>query len=172
MSAIPNMRVYLPSDRHQTRELAKALLWDEKPAYIRVGRNPVEDIYTEDSVPFVMDQATVLQEGAEVLLVACGEMVRSAKSAGEQLAQIGHPTTVLDMYCVKPLDKASIVRYAQGAKLVVTVEEHTSLRWFGLHGSAGGWRGVPKARDQSGVAGYACHHRYLTGCVRLLWSEH
>ena len=131
MSAIPNMRVYLPSDRHQTRELAKALLWDEKPAYIRVGRNPVEDIYTEDSVPFVMDQATVLQEGAEVLLVACGEMVRSAKSAGEQLAQIGHPTTVLDMYCVKPLDKASIVRYAQGAKLVVTVEEHSLFGGLG-----------------------------------------
>ena len=131
MSAIPNMRVYLPSDRHQTRELAKALLWDEKPAYIRVGRNPVEDIYTEDSVPFVMDQATVLQEGAEVLLVACGEMVRSAKSAGEQLAQIGHPTTVLDMYCVKPLDKATIVRYAQGAKLVVTVEEHSLFGGLG-----------------------------------------
>ncbi len=131
MSAIPNMRVYLPSDRHQTRELVKALLQDEKPAYIRVGRNPVEDIYSEDSVPFVMDQATVLQEGSEVLLVACGEMVRPAKAAGEKLAQLGHPTTVLDMYCVKPLDKASIVKYAQGAKLVVTIEEHSPFGGLG-----------------------------------------
>lgn len=131
MSAIPNMRVYLPSDRHQTRELVKALLRDEKPAYIRVGRNPVEDIYSEEKVPFAMDQATVLQEGVEVLLVACGEMVRSAKAAGEQLARLGHPTTVLDMYCVKPLDKASIVKYAQGAKLVVTVEEHSPFGGLG-----------------------------------------
>lgn len=131
MSAIPNMRVYLPSDRHQTRELVKALLQDEKPAYIRVGRNPVEDIYSEDSVHFAMDQATVLQEGAEVLLVACGEMVRPAKAAGEKLAQLGHTTTVLDMYCVKPLDKASIVKYAQGAKLVVTVEEHSPFGGLG-----------------------------------------
>ena len=44
MSAIPNMRVYLPSDRFQTTKLIEALLKDEKPAYIRVGRNPVEDI--------------------------------------------------------------------------------------------------------------------------------
>ena len=131
MSAIPNMRVYLPSDRHQTRELVKALLRDEKPAYIRVGRNPVEDIYSEEKVPFAMDQATVLQEGVEVLLMACGEMVRSAKAAGEQLARLGHPTTVLDMYCVKPLDKASIVKYAQGAKLVVTVEEHSPFGGLG-----------------------------------------
>lgn len=41
MSAIPNMRVYLPSDRHQTRKLVESLLQDQKPAYIRVGRNPV-----------------------------------------------------------------------------------------------------------------------------------
>ena len=131
MSAIPNMRVYLPSDRHQTRMLIKALLKDEKPAYIRVGRNPVEDIYSEEDVPFIMDQATILQEGIEVLLVACGEMVRPAKIAGEKLAQAGHPTTVLDMYCVKPLDKSTIVKYAQFAKLVVTVEEHSPFGGLG-----------------------------------------
>ena len=62
MSAIPNMRVYLPSDRHQTKHLIEALLKDEKPSYIRVGRNPVEDIYTEDNCPFEMDKATVLKE--------------------------------------------------------------------------------------------------------------
>lgn len=51
MSAIPNMRVYLPSDRHQTKKLVEALLKDEQGAYIRVGRNPVEDIYTEENCP-------------------------------------------------------------------------------------------------------------------------
>ena len=55
MSAIPNMRVYLPSDRFQTAKLVEALLEDEKPAYIRVGRNPVEDIYSEESCPFELD---------------------------------------------------------------------------------------------------------------------
>ena len=35
MSAIPNMRVYLPSDRFQTEKLTEALLKDEKP-FMRV----------------------------------------------------------------------------------------------------------------------------------------
>ena len=48
MAAIPNMRVYLPSDRFQTAKLVEALLTDEKPAYIRVGRNAVADIYSEE----------------------------------------------------------------------------------------------------------------------------
>ena len=131
MSAIPNMRVYLPSDRHQTRCLVEALLRDTEPAYIRVGRNPVEDIYSENNTPFEMDRATVLQEGAEVLIVACGEMVRPAKAAGEQLAARGISATVLDMYCVKPLDRAAVLQYAAGAKLVVTVEEHSPYGGLG-----------------------------------------
>ena len=57
MSAIPNMRVYLPSDRFQTKKLFEALLKDDKPAYIRVGRNPVEDIYEESECPFELDRS-------------------------------------------------------------------------------------------------------------------
>ena len=48
MTAIPNMRVYIPSDRFQTKHLIEALLKDEKPSYVRVGRNAVEDVYTEE----------------------------------------------------------------------------------------------------------------------------
>ena len=131
MSAIPNMRVYLPSDRHQTRRLVEALLQDSKPAYIRVGRNPVEDIYQEDNVPFVMDRATVLREGSDVAIIACGEMVRPAMLAGNLLAEQGVSATVLDMYCVKPLDREAVIRAARGAKLVVTVEEHAPFGGLG-----------------------------------------
>ena len=37
MAAIPNMRVYIPSDHLQTRELVKALLKDEKPGLCACG---------------------------------------------------------------------------------------------------------------------------------------
>ena len=131
MSAIPNMRVYLPSDRHQTKHLIEALLKDEKPSYIRVGRNPVEDIYTEDNCPFEMDKATVLAEGADAAIIACGEMVRPALEAAKLLEKDGIHATVLDMYCVKPLDKEAIVKAASNAKVVVTAEEHAPFGGLG-----------------------------------------
>ncbi len=124
MSAIPNMRVYLPSDRHQTKKLVEALLQDEQGAYIRVGRNPVEDIYTGEDCPFEMNKATVLADGTDVLLVACGEMVRPAKEAAELLQKDGISAAVLDMYCVKPLDTGTLLRYTEKVKAVVAVEEH------------------------------------------------
>lgn len=131
MCSIPNMRVYIPSDRLQTEHLFKALLKDEKPAYIRVGRNPVEDVYEEGNVPFEMDQATVLTEGSDIAIIACGEMVKPAADAAKLLEEKGIHAAVVDMYCIKPLDKAAIVKAASGAKAVITVEEHAPFGGLG-----------------------------------------
>ncbi len=131
MSAIPNMRVYLPSDRHQTRRLIGALLADEKPAYLRTGRNPVEDIYTEEDCPFVMDRATVVHEGRDAAIIACGEMVRPAKEAALLLEKEGISAQVLDMYCVKPIDRQAVVQAARETGGIVTVEEHAPFGGLG-----------------------------------------
>lgn len=131
MSAIPNMRVYLPSDRFQTAKLTKALLQDQKPAYVRVGRNPVEDIYSEANCPFEMDKATVICEGTDVAIIACGEMVRPSMEAAELLKKQGISAAVIDMYCVKPLDKEAVIKAAEGTRLVVTVEEHAPFGGLG-----------------------------------------
>ena len=131
MAAIPNMRVYLPSDRHQTKKLIESLLLDEKPAYIRVGRNPVEDIYTQENCPFEMDKATVLQEGSDVAIIACGEMVRPSLDAAAFLKEQGILASVIDMYCVKPLDETAVRNVAERAKVVITVEEHSPFGGLG-----------------------------------------
>ena len=131
MCAIPNMRVYLPSDRHQTKHLMEALLKDNKCAYIRTGRNAVEDIYTEECCPFEMDRATFLCEGRDAAIIACGEMVRPSLDAALLLGAEGISVTVVDMYCVKPLDKAAIIKAAGNVKAVVTVEEHSPFGGVG-----------------------------------------
>lgn len=131
MCAIPNMRVYISSDRLQTECLIKALLSDEKVAYIRVGRNAVEDVYEEGNVPFEMDRATVIREGTDVAIIACGEMVKPAVEAAQLLEIKGIHASVVDMYCVKPLDKGAIVKAAGNARAVITAEEHSPFGGLG-----------------------------------------
>lgn len=134
MSAIPNMRVYLPSDRFQTHKLIENLLKDNKPAYVRVGRNPVEDIYSEENCPFEMDKATVmgnLEEENDVTIIACGEMVKPAAEAAELLKAEGIKATVVDMYCVKPLDVETVKKAAKNSKLIITMEEHAPFGGLG-----------------------------------------
>ena len=133
LSAIPNMRVYLPSDRHQTKKLIEALLQDQKCAYVRVGRNPVEDIYGADDCPFEMNKATVLcdTEKIDAAIIACGEMVRPAIEAAQALKADGIFAAVVDMYCVKPLDTEAILALAPQVKGFVTVEEHAPFGGLG-----------------------------------------
>ena len=131
MSAIPGMRVYLPSDRFQTEKLFEALLEDDKTAYIRLGRNPVEDIYEEGKVPFEMNKATWLRKGADVAIIACGEMVRPALDAAEKLTTQGIECTVIDMYCIKPLDTEAVIKAANSTGLTITVEEHSKFGGLG-----------------------------------------
>ena len=131
IGSIPNMRVYIPSDRHQTKLLMEALLEDSRPAYVRVGRNPVEDIYDERNTPFQLDKATKLCSGEDITIIACGELVRPAYLAAEELEKSGIHATVLDMYCIKPLDKEAILEAAKCTKALITVEEHSYLGGLG-----------------------------------------
>ncbi|MCI8286216.1 MAG: transketolase family protein [Lachnospiraceae bacterium] len=129
-AALPDMRVYLPSDRFQTEKLMQALLQDELPAYVRVSRSATEDVYDE-KMEFTLNKANVLMEGEDILLVACGEMVPNAYEAGKLLREKGYSVGMLDMYCVKPIDEETLLAAAEKAKLVVTVEEHSPFGGLG-----------------------------------------
>lgn len=132
LGSIPNMRIFLPSDRHQTKKLIESLLEDKEPAYVRVGRNPVEDIYEEENVPFEMGKAALLREGRDMTIIACGEMVKGALEGAALLEKEGISVRVLDMYSIKPMDEEAVIKAAVETKGIVTIEEHT---WFGGMGA-------------------------------------
>lgn len=128
--ALPNMRVYLPSDRFQTVRLIQELLKDSKPAYVRVSRSATEEIYNEN-MQFELDKANVVKEGSDVCLIACGEMVPYAVKAAEFLEEEGITVGVLDMYCLKPFDTDTIIAAAKQYKCLVTIEEHSEFGGLG-----------------------------------------
>ncbi len=113
--ALPDMRVYLPSDRFQTAGLIEALLTDDTPAYVRVSRTASKDIYGEH-MDFTLNQAKLLCQGKDILLVACGEMVAESLEAASLLREKGIRAGVLDMYCVKPLDEKTLLQAAEQVK--------------------------------------------------------
>ena len=130
IASIPGMRVYIPSDRFQTEVLTRELMKDQDPVYVRVGRSAVKDVYEEDNVPFVMNRATLLREGSDLAIIACGEMVFPAEQAAKLLEKQGIEATVYDMYCVKPIDKEAVLCAAKTGR-VLTVEEHVAIGGMG-----------------------------------------
>ena len=129
MAALPEMRVYLPSDRFQTKAIVEELLKDKKPAYIRVSRSASEDIYEENT--HFAGGAKVLKTGKDVLFVACGELVAPCLHAAERLEREGISAGVVDAYRVKPLNEELILKAASGVKVVITAEEHSPYGGLG-----------------------------------------
>lgn len=122
--ALPDMRVYLPSDRFQTVKLIESLLQDKKPAYVRVSRSATEDVY-QPEIDFELNKCCKVAEGKDVTLIACGEMVPYAVHAAEILREAGISAGIIDMYCLKPIDETGILEAAKKTKLLVTIEEHS-----------------------------------------------
>lgn len=124
MRSLPNIHVYAPSDGVQTAWLIQQMTEWDGPAYIRMGRGDVEEVYPEGTV-FAPDKAKTVRDGSDVTIVACGEMVYYAVEAAKLLEEKGISARVIDMFCLKPLDAEVIIKAAKETKAIVTVEEHS-----------------------------------------------
>lgn len=123
MRAVPGLQVLIPADANQAAAMTRALAVSTEPAYVRMGRGAVEDIYPE-TPPFEIGKANILREGGDAAVIACGEMVHTALKAVELLAEKGVNVRVIDMHTIKPLDEAAILHAAETGA-IVTVEEHS-----------------------------------------------
>jgi transketolase len=125
MRAIPDIAVLLPADRIETKKMIESLHKYNKPAYIRIGRNPVEDVYENDNFEFEIGKANLLNEGKDITIIATGETVKAALDASKELSEKGIGCRVLNMHTIKPLDTDAIIKAAKETKGIITIEEHS-----------------------------------------------
>ena len=125
MRAIPNMDIFLQADRFETEKLVRELVKYDKPAYIRIGRNPVGDVYESTDFEFEIGKANVMREGKDITIIATGETVKPAIEASDELKELGIKCRVLNMHTIKPLDEEAIIKAAKETGHIITVEEHS-----------------------------------------------
>ena len=131
MRALPNMVVLSPCDAAETRFAIKAAIDHDGPAYIRLGRLGVEELYTAD-YDFKLGKGVVLKdEGNDATIVATGLMVQEAVADAEILKQKGIMVKVVDIHTIKPIDTELLAECAKATGLVVTVEEHNIIGGLG-----------------------------------------
>lgn len=130
MRALPNIKVFLPSDAVQTKAITEYLVSYQGPAYMRTGRGDVEAVY-EDGEKFDMDKAKLVMSGNDATIIACGETVYQAVEAAKVLKERGVHVRVIDMFCLKPLDEEAVIKAAKETGAIVTVEEHSIFGGLG-----------------------------------------
>ncbi|PIE19534.1 MAG: transketolase [Proteobacteria bacterium] len=123
MRAIPTMTVLVPADAVETRKAVEAAAWYDGPTYIRLTREnlPVID---SDERPFRIGKGWTVREGEEVTLCGIGLMLHVTLEAAEQLTAEGVSARVINLSTVKPIDEHLITRCAEETGCLVTAEEH------------------------------------------------
>ena len=128
---LPEVTVMTPCDRNSSRSLTKKLLDHPKPSYTRTARNKTREIYTkEEAEALEIGKASVLREGSDASIIACGVMVERALEAADRLAERGVEAAVIDMHTIKPIDREAIIR-AANCGAIVTAEDHSVIGGLG-----------------------------------------
>ncbi|GAE93104.1 transketolase [Gracilibacillus boraciitolerans JCM 21714] len=123
--AIPGLHVMMPADRHETKKMIEALIDYDTPAYVRIGRNPVEDSYLNEDYDFEIGKAVEMNQGNDITIIASGETVRVALDTACALKDSDINCRVLNMHTIKPLDEVAIIKAAKETGKIITLEEHS-----------------------------------------------
>lgn len=130
MRAIPNMTVLVPADGVEAEQMILEAARVYGPMYVRLGRSAVPTIFDEN-YKFEIGKGTVVREGNDAIIIACGIMVYEAIKASEILESEGISVRVINMSTIKPIDRDLIITAAKETKAIVTAEEHSIIGGLG-----------------------------------------
>ncbi len=130
MRGLPGMTVLVPVDGPETARCVEAAVAVKGPVYCRFSRSNVPTV-TEPGERFQIGKASVMRDGSDITLVACGTMVSRCLQAAETLAKEKVNARVINLSTVKPLDVATIDKAARETGGIVTAEEHTVVHGIG-----------------------------------------
>jgi len=130
MRNIPEMSVIVPTDSVMLKDIIKQLVELYGMFYIRLLRKNAIKIYKEGTT-FKVGKAVKLKDGTDVTIIANGIMVAEALNAVYMLEEKGVSSRVLDMFTLKPIDKAGIIKCAKETGAIVTAENHNIINGLG-----------------------------------------
>lgn len=129
LRAIPNLTLMAPCDGNALTSALRTNIKHPGPIYFRTGRGREAVIYDEP-FEFRIGGSNRLCEGSHATLLAIGNLVKFGLDAAAILEKEGIGLGVVDMYSIRPLDRAA-VRAAAKQGVVFTGEEANVTGGFG-----------------------------------------
>ncbi|MFH8440257.1 transketolase [Streptomyces sp. NPDC018026] len=125
MRAIHGSTVLYPCDANQAARLVAEMAGLEGIRYLRTSRGESTVIYGPDE-EFPVGGSKVLRssDADRLTVVAAGVTLHEALAAADALGADGIPVRVIDLYSVKPVDRATLRAAAEETGCLVTVEDH------------------------------------------------
>lgn len=130
MRILPNMTVIVPCDALEAKKATIAAASHKGPVYMRLGRSGAP-VITKEADLFKIGRVSIIKDGKDVAIFACGQMVYESLIACEILSKEGIDARLINMHTPKPVDRECIIKAAKETGAIVTAEEHTIAGGFG-----------------------------------------
>lgn len=131
LRAIPNMIVIAPGDAWEVRAALRAVMQQNKPAYIRMGKKGEPLVHKGRLDTFKIGESITIEQGSDVCLLSTGNMLPEVIETAHVLKESGVSAEVVSFHTVKPLDEKRLQDAFSRYKLVATIEEHSLIGGFG-----------------------------------------
>jgi transketolase len=124
---ILNSVVLYPSDAVSTGKLVEEAAKHKGIVYIRTTRKDTPILYSQEE-EFIIGGSKVLRNSINdfATVLAAGVTLHEALAAYDELKKEGIFIRVIDLYSIKPIDKATLYKAAQETSAFITVEDHFS----------------------------------------------
>lgn len=127
MRIIPNMRILVPADYYQAKQMIYHAYKNSGPYYIRTSREKFPVIYPP-SYSFTLGKGEILREGTDIAIISMGYMVHNSLKASDMLEKEHDiQPMVINMPTIKPIDTDLIRSLSSRVKAVLVVEEHSVI---------------------------------------------
>ena len=125
------MKVVVPADYVQAKQLVFAAIKDNSPIYIRSFKGDTP-ILLEDKSKFEIGKGQVVKEGKDLTIITNGPILSEVLRASNNLMErYKINVEIINCHTVKPLDKETIYESALKTRKVLVVEEHQVIGGLG-----------------------------------------
>ena len=131
MRSIPDMKVIVPADCTEVKQVIEYAANTKGPMYIRIPRTNLKTIFDPEEYKFNPVSGIKIKDGKDLTIVSNGETLAEVLNAEKRLREIGIEADVLHYPVVKPFAHAQLKESAIKTKRVVVVENHSVIGGLG-----------------------------------------
>ncbi|HUO36608.1 MAG TPA: transketolase C-terminal domain-containing protein [Mycobacterium sp.] len=160
MTSLPNMTVWAPADPADVRLAIRSILQENRPAYLRLPRRPV------DALPGRPARCRWLTDPRPVALLGTGLGTHLAFAAAAELSRRDELVGLLHCPQVLPLPHTQLATLLRDVEHLVSIEDHYSS------GGLGSLLQHAKLTPQTTIVGWPMHWTGKSGDDQQLLSAH
>jgi acetoin:2,6-dichlorophenolindophenol oxidoreductase subunit beta len=158
-SAVPGLKVVVPSNAYDAKGLLIAAIRDNDPVVFFEHKvlYPIEADVPEESYVIPLGEAEFVREGEDVTIVAIGRQVLLAQEAAEELAAEGIECEIIDPRTLSPLDTETVFESVEHTGRLVVADESN-----------------PRCSIAADIVATVCQERFadLKASPRMVTSPH